>query len=455
MTLTSVNPATGETLAAHPATPADEVERIIEAAQRAHLEWRTRPVAERARPLAAAGSLLRERKDRYGALMTSEMGKPIRQALAETEKCAWACDYYAEHAERHLAPVPAPSDASTSYWTYQPLGIVLGIMPWNFPFWQVVRFVAPALTAGNAALLKHAPSVPGCAQALEELFLDAGYPAGLFANLFVDVETAGTVIDHPLVRGVSLTGSVRAGRSVAARAGAAIKKCVLELGGSDPSLILEDADLDAAVESCALSRLGNTGQSCIAAKRFIVAEPLGDAFEEKLVAQMATWTSGDPMDPETMLGPLARMDLRDALHEQVRRSLAAGARLVMGGEVPDAPGAWYPATVLADVGPGMPAYDEELFGPVAAIIRVRDEEEAVRVANDTMFGLGASVYTGDSARGERIAADLLDAGACFVNGIVKSDPRLPFGGTKQSGYGRELSPLGILEFTNVKTVWVK
>ena len=450
----SIDPATGETLATYPTIPRAAVDRTLEAAHRAHLEWRTRPVADRAAMLSAVASLLRERKDEYGALMTREMGKPIAQAVAEAEKCAWACDYYAEHAEAHLAPVPAPTDATKSYWTYAPLGVVLGIMPWNFPFWQVVRFAAPTLTAGNAALLKHAPSVPGCAEALETLFRDAGYPEGLFANLFIDTEAAGEVIDHPLVRAVSLTGSVRAGRSVAARAGAAIKKCVLELGGSDPSLILEDADLDAAVRSCALGRLNNTGQSCIAAKRLIVVDPLGDAFEERLATEMASWSAGDPMDPDTGLGPLARVDLRDALHDQVRRSLGAGARLVMGGEVPDRPGAWYPATVLADVAPGMPAYEEELFGPVAAIIRVSDEEEAVRVANDTIFGLGASVYTADTARGERIAAELLDAGACFVNGIVQSDPRLPFGGTKQSGHGRELSPLGIREFTNVKTVWV-
>ncbi len=383
------------------------------------------------------------------------MSKPITQAVAEAEKCGWVCDYYADNAAAQLRPVPAETDASTSYWTPRPLGVVLGIMPWNFPFWQVIRFAAPTLTAGNATILKHAPSVPGCALALETLFTDAGYPPGLFTNLFIDVETTGALIDDSRVRAVSLTGSVRAGRSVAARAGAAIKKCVLELGGSDPSLILADADLDAAAVSCAMGRLINNGQSCVAAKRFVVVESVREAFEERLLAAMDVWTFGDPSDPDTGVGPMAREDLRDTLHDQVQRSIDAGARLVVGGTVPDRAGSWYPPTVLADVRAGMAAYTEELFGPVATILPAVDEADAIRIANDTTFGLGASVYTEDATRGERIAAELLDAGNCFVNGIVKSDPRLPFGGTKESGYGRELSPLGILEFTNVKTVWVK
>jgi len=386
--------------------------------------------------------------------MTSEMGKPLGQAVAEAEKCASVCDYYAENAEALLAPEYVETDASQSYYVPKPLGVILGIMPWNFPFWQVVRFATPTLTAGNAAILKHAPSVPGCALALEELYRDAGYPEDLFRNLFIDTATTGDLIDHDLVQAVSLTGSVRAGRSVAARAGAAIKKCVLELGGSDPSLVLEDADLDAAVSSCAAGRLLNTGQSCIAAKRFVVVDAVREAFTDKLLARMQAAPIGDPSQPGTELGPMARLDLRDVLHDQVRRSVEAGASLLLGGEVPAQTGAWYPATILTDVGPEMAAYCEEMFGPVATIIPVADEEEAIRVANDTRFGLGASVYTADADRGERIAADLLDAGNCFVNGMVKSDPRLPFGGVKESGYGRELSPLGILEFTNVKTVWI-
>ncbi len=455
MTFMAINPATGEAIATYAETSSGQVARIIERAHQAHLGWRGEPGAERAARLTALGALLRERAHDYGQLMTVEMGKPLAQAVAEAEKCGWVCDYYAENAERFLAPVPAPTDAATSYWVHRPLGVVLGIMPWNFPFWQVVRFAAPAITAGNAILLKHAPCVPGCAEALEALFADAGYPAGLFANLFIDVEATGEVIDHELVRAVSLTGSVRAGRAVASRAGAAIKKCVLELGGSDPSLVLADADLDAAVASCALGRLFNSGQSCVAAKRFVVVDAIRDAFEQKLTARLEAATMGDPMDAGTELGPLARVDLRDALHDQVQRSVAGGARLVMGGSVPDRPGAWYPATLLADVGSGMVAYQEELFGPVASILPVTDEDEAIKVANDTPYGLGASVYTSDVERGEYIASELLDAGNCFVNGIVKSDPRLPFGGTKESGYGRELSPLGILEFTNTKTVWVK
>jgi len=455
MAFISIDPATGDTLARYAEATADEVDRALEAAHVAFQEWRAWPVEARTAPLARMAGLLRERKDEYGALMTSEMGKPISQAVSEAEKCAWVCEYYAENAERQLAAVPAPTDGSRSYWTYRPLGVVLGIMPWNFPFWQVVRFAAPALTAGNAALLKHAPSVPGCALALERLFSDAGYPLGVFTNLFADVETTGALIDDPRISAISLTGSVRAGRAVAARAGQNIKPCVLELGGSDPSIVLADADLDAAAESCALGRLINSGQSCVAAKRFVVVDAVREAFEEKLLEALHAWTLGDPSDPETRVGPMAREDLRDTLHDQVERSVEAGARLLTGGTVPDQPGAWYPVTVLTDVRPGMPAYSEELFGPVASIVPVADEAGAIRVANDTAFGLGASIYTGDAERGEKIAAELIDAGNCFVNGIVKSDPRLPFGGTKQSGYGRELSPLGILEFTNAKTVWVK
>ena len=455
MSFSTVNPATGQTVSTHDFLDADEVEAALAAAHEAHRAWRTRSVEERTEPLRALGALMRERKASLAAQMTTEMGKPVTQAVAEAEKCAWVCDYYADHAAEHLASVSVKTDASTSYWAYRPLGVILGIMPWNFPFWQVIRFAVPSITAGNAALLKHAPSVPGCAQDLEDLFRDAGYPEGLFANLFIDVDQAGDLIDDPRVRGVSLTGSVGAGKAVAKRAGAALKNCVLELGGSDPSLVLADADLDLAVQACALGRFNNTGQSCIAAKRFIVVDEVREAFQEKLLAEMQKWQPGDPAHPDTKMGPMARQDLRDSLHDQVQRSLDAGATLVTGGVVPDRPGAWYPPTLLADVTSGMPPYSEELFGPVASILPVADEEDAIRVANDTSFGLGAAVYTRDVERGERIAADHLDAGNCFVNGIVKSDPRLPFGGTKESGFGRELSPLGIREFTNRKTVWVK
>jgi succinate-semialdehyde dehydrogenase/glutarate-semialdehyde dehydrogenase len=455
VSFTAINPATGETLSTHADTPADEVAEIVRRAHAASMAWRDAPFTRRAENLQILAGLLRERKEEYGHLMTSEMGKPLAQAIAEAEKCALAADYYAENAEEFLKPVPATTDASRSYWTYRPLGVVLGIMPWNFPFWQVVRFAAPTLAAGNAALLKHAPSVPGCALALEKLFQDAGFPRDLFRSVFIDVGATGDLIDHPLVRGVSLTGSVRAGKAVAARAGGAIKKCVLELGGSDPSLVLADADLDAAVSSCVYGRLLNTGQSCIAAKRFVVVDEVRGAFERKLLAHMGAAVMGDPLDEASVIGPMARIDLRDTLHDQVVRSVEAGAKLRAGGEIPDRPGAWYPPTVLTEVRSGMAAYEEELFGPVATVIPVKDTAEAVRVANDTSFGLGASVYTRDDRLGESIAAELIEAGNCFVNGIVKSDPRLPFGGVKESGYGRELSPLGIHEFTNVKTVWVK
>jgi succinate-semialdehyde dehydrogenase/glutarate-semialdehyde dehydrogenase len=455
MTFVATNPTTGDMIASYPMMSEEGVNEIILAAQETQLIWSKCEISERTEILADLGSILRKRKEEFGRLMTLEMGKPIQQSISESEKCAWVCDYYAEHAEHFLAPVPAPTDATISYWTHRPLGIVLGIMPWNFPFWQAVRFAVPALTAGNAVLLKHSPSVPGCAEVLAHIFAEAGYPDGLFTNLVINLETTGEVIDHPLVRAISLTGSVQAGRSVASRAGAAIKKCVLELGGSDPSVILADADIDDAVASCRLARTINSGQSCVAAKRFVVVEPVREEFEAKLVSAMEATVMGDPLNPTSDIGPLAREDLRDTLHNQVQRSVNDGALLLTGGEPPDEPGWWYPPTVLTNVGPGMAAYEEELFGPVASILPVCSEEEAIRVANDTPYGLGASVYTEDSARGERIAAELIDAGNCFVNGIVKSDPRLPFGGTKDSGYGRELSPLGILEFTYPKTIWVK
>jgi succinate-semialdehyde dehydrogenase/glutarate-semialdehyde dehydrogenase len=382
------------------------------------------------------------------------MGKPVREGRVEAEKCAWVCEYYAENAARFLADEPVETDASASFVAFRPLGIVLAVMPWNFPFWQVFRFAAPGLMAGNAGLLKHASNVPGCALAIEEVFREAGFPEGLFRALLVGSERVEALIEHPLVRAVTLTGSATAGRAVAGAAGRNLKKTVLELGGSDPYVILEDADLEAAVETCVKSRLINSGQSCIAAKRFIVVEPVREAFERGFVERMARAIVGDPMDEGTDVGPQARADLRDDLHRQVEATIALGARCLLGGEVPDREGAWYPPTVLTDVKPASPGYEEELFGPVASIIPVADEAEAIQVANDTSFGLGAAVFTRNVERGRRIAAEELEAGACFVNGLVKSDPRLPFGGIKESGYGRELSAFGIREFVNVKSVWV-
>jgi succinate-semialdehyde dehydrogenase/glutarate-semialdehyde dehydrogenase len=387
--------------------------------------------------------------------MAAEMGKPLSQGRAEVEKCAWVCEFYAENAERFLSDEVATSDATTSFVAFKPLGVVLAVMPWNFPFWQVFRFAAPALMAGNAGILKHSSNVMGCALAIEDVFRTAGFPDDLFRTLVIGSARVRQVIEAPQVRAVTLTGSGPAGKAVAAAAGAVLKKSVLELGGSDPYVVLEDADLESTAQICVDSRLINSGQSCIAAKRFIVAEPVRDRFEELYVEMMRAKRMGDPFDEQVDVGPQARRDLRDELHDQVVASIERGARPLLGAAVPPGPGAFYPPTVLTDVGPGMPAYDDELFGPVAAIIGAADEADAIKIANDSVFGLGAAVFTRDAARGERIARDELEAGACFVNGLVKSDPRLPFGGIKESGYGRELAAFGIREFVNIKTVWVK
>jgi succinate-semialdehyde dehydrogenase/glutarate-semialdehyde dehydrogenase len=455
MAHTAVDPSTGQVIATHPELDAKALRAAIAAGHRAYLKWRTVPVADRAVPLRATAHLLRQRAEEYAVLMATEMGKPLAQGRAEVDKCAWACEYYAEHAEAFLAPEGVATDASRSYVTCRPIGLVFAIMPWNFPFWQVLRFAAPTLMGGNGALLKHAPSVPGCALAIERLLRDAGFPEGLFQALIISVAQARSVIRHRHVAAVTLTGSTAAGKAVAKEAGARLKKCVLELGGSDPYLVLEDADLGLAVEACATSRLINSGQSCIAAKRFIVVEPLQEEFERRLVERMRRVRMGDPRDPESEIGPQARADLREKLHGQVERSVAAGARLLLGGTVPAGPGFFYPPTILTGVTKGMPAYREELFGPVASIITVRNARAALRAANDTTYGLGAAVFTADVARGERIAANELEAGSCFVNAFVRSDPRLPFGGIKESGYGRELGRQGILEFQNVKTVYVR
>ncbi len=454
MPLVAVNPATGETIKTYDEMTPQQTALAVAAAHTAWKTWRTTPFPERARPMKKAAAILRERKDEFATLMALEMGKPFRQGVAEAEKCALGCDYYADHGEAHLAPEVVKTDAAKSYIAFEPLGVVLAVMPWNFPFWQVFRFAAPALMAGNAGVLKHASNVPGCAIAIEDVFVQAGFPAGLFRTLLIGSGQVKAVIDNPLVSAVTLTGSTPAGKAVASQAGAALKKTVLELGGSDPYIILEDADLDDAVTTCAASRLINSGQSCVNAKRFIIIEPLVAAFTEKLVAAMQARRMGDPLADGVDVGPQARTDLRDALHEQVRDSVAKGATLLLGGEVPPGKGSFYPPTVLAGVKPGMPAYEEELFGPVASILAARDEADAVRIANDSIFGLGAAVFTRDVARGERVAREL-DAGCTFVNTLVASDPRLPFGGIKESGYGRELGSYGIKEFVNIKTVYIK
>jgi succinate-semialdehyde dehydrogenase / glutarate-semialdehyde dehydrogenase len=454
MTIKSINPATGETIKTYEEMTPQEATSAVSEAHKIWNSWRKTSFAERGRLMTRAASILRERKSELARLMAVEMGKPLKQGIAEAEKCAWVCDYYAENAENHLAPDVIRTDGSNSYVAFEPLGVVLAVMPWNFPFWQVFRFAAPALMAGNTGVLKHSSNVPGCALEIQEIFIHAGFPKGAFRTLLIGSGQVQSVIEHPLVRAVTLTGSTPAGKSVAAQAGAVLKKTVLELGGSDPYLVLDDADLDLAVQTCVNSRLINSGQSCINAKRFIVVESALPLFTERYVGLMKSKKVGDPLFEETEVGPMARHDLRDELHQQVLGSVERGAKLLLGGKIPSGPGAYYPPTVLAEVRPGMPAYDDELFGPVAAIIRARDEHDAVRIANDSVFGLGAAVFTRDLGRGERIAREL-EAGSTFVNALVASDPRLPFGGIKQSGYGRELGSYGIKEFVNIKTVLIK
>jgi succinate-semialdehyde dehydrogenase/glutarate-semialdehyde dehydrogenase len=453
-TLQSINPATGTVLATYEEMTPETVSSIIDGSSAAFEAWRETSFFERSALMKKAAATLRARSEEFARLMALEMGKPIRQGRAEIEKCASVCDYYADTAEKHLRPEIIPTDARKSYVAFQPLGLLLAVMPWNFPFWQVFRFAAPALMAGNTGILKHASNVSGCALAIEGVFANAGFPENALRTLLVGSAAVERIIAHPAVKAVTLTGSSPAGRAVARAAGEMLKKTVLELGGSDPYLILEDADLDHAASVCAESRLMNSGQSCIAAKRFIVPESKAGAFLEIFIGKMLSKKVGDPLDEATDIGPLARRDLRNELHRQVAQSVNKGARCIIGGAIPDGAGAFYPATVLVDVDAGMPAYDEELFGPVAAVIAVTSEAEAIRVANDTSFGLGAAVFTRDIEKGERIAATRLEAGSCFVNAFVKSDPRLPFGGAKGSGYGRELSYFGIREFVNIKTVFI-
>ncbi|MCM3879603.1 MAG: NAD-dependent succinate-semialdehyde dehydrogenase [Vicinamibacterales bacterium] len=452
--MTSVNPATGEAIKTYDEMTPGQVSAAIDQAHEAWKAWRTEPFVKRGALMKQAAAILRRRKDELAKLMAIEMGKPLKQGVAEAEKCAWACEYYADEAEAILAPEAFKTDAAKSYVAFEPLGVVLAIMPWNFPLWQVFRFAAPALMAGNVGVLKHASNVPGCALLIEEIFSQAGFPQGTFRTLLAGSGQVKAMIEHSLVRAVTLTGSTPAGKAVASQAGAALKKTVLELGGSDPYIVLEDADLDHAVQVCATSRLINSGQSCVNAKRFIVVEPLVASFTEKIVAAMKSKKMGDPLAEGTDIGPQARFDLRDELHAQVRESVRKGAVPLLGGEIPPGAGAFYPATILTGVKPGMPAYDQELFGPVAAVIVATDEQDAVRIANDTVFGLGAAVFTRDIARGERVARQL-EAGCTFVNALVASDPRLPFGGIKESGYGRELGTYGIKEFVNTKTVYIK
>jgi succinate-semialdehyde dehydrogenase/glutarate-semialdehyde dehydrogenase len=454
MSLTSINPATGEAIQTYPEHTQDECNQILDNAVTAFGKWRALSFAERGDCFRRLAALLRENAENLAQTSTAEMGKPIRDARGEVEKCAWVCEYYADVSEAALQDKRIETDASKSYVTYEPLGVILGIMPWNFPIWQVLRYSAPTMMAGNTTVLSHANNVTGVALAIEKLFGEAAFPQDAFRALIIDVPQIEGIIQDDRIAGVTLTGSPHAGRAVAGAAASVLKKCVLELGGSDPFVILEDADLDAAIEMGVTSRLMVSGQVCIAAKRFIVPESIRSDVEERLVARMKKARMGDPTEEETTFGPLARTDLRDTVASQVEASIKSGARLLEGGVIPEGPGSYYPATVLTDVRPGMPAYDEEVFGPVAAVIGVADEAEAIRVANDTPYGLGAVVFSADTERAEGIARNSIRAGCCFVNSFVKSDPRLPFGGIKQSGYGRELGTSGLKEFVNVKTIYI-
>lgn len=449
----AINPATGEIVGSYAAHSRSEVEAILEAAGEAYTSWCRVDISARSESLRRVGALLRETKIEFAELMTREMGKPIVEAEAEIEKSAWVCDFYADNAAGFLAPQEVETDASKSYVRFDPIGPILAVMPWNFPFWQVLRFAAPALTAGNVCLLKHASNVPGCALAIEELFKNAGLPDGAFTTLLVGADAVADLIANPRVAAVTLTGSAAAGRAVAAQAGKHLKKTVLELGGSDPFIVFADADLQPAAEAATLARTINSGQSCIAAKRFIVEDAVAAEFAAMLAARMEALRVGDPMSRDTQVGPLAREDLVDELDDQVRRSIAAGAQVLTGGRRLERRGYFYAPTVLGDVEPGMAVFEEETFGPVAAVIRARDSVHALELANRSHLGLGASLWTSNRAFGAELAGQI-EAGVVFVNGIVKSDPRLPFGGVKQSGYGRELSEFGIREFVNIKTVWI-
>ena len=453
--LQAVNPATNQPGKSYDHDTLDGARKAAEAARKAFMEWRRADFGDRSVHVRRAAEILRERKDKLAQLMTEEMGKTVDEGRAEVEKCAFHCEWFADHAQSYLADEPVDIGGGEAFVTFNPIGIVLAVMPWNFPLWQVFRAAAPALMAGNGMLLKHASNVPGCALAIQDIWHDAGIPRDLFRTLLLSSNDVEGLIKDDNIAAVTLTGSVPAGRSVATTAGSVLKKCVLELGGSDAYIVLEDADISAAAKVAATARMVNGGQSCIAGKRFIVVRSVLDQFEKALVEQMRGFVMGDPAEEGTKLGPMVSVKARDDIHEQVEKSVAKGARILLGGEIPERQGAWYPATVLTNVRPGQPAHDEEIFGPVAAIIVADDEKTAIEIANDSEFGLGSGVLTTDLDRGRRIAAEELEAGMSFVNENVRSDPRTPFGGVKHSGFGRECGQFGIREFVNIKTVHVK
>lgn len=455
MILDSINPFDGSVIQSYESHTKDEVKEIINLSQATWTNWRNVHFNERAVFMTNAARILRERKSGLAKLMALEMGKPYKGGIAEIEKCADCCEFYADNASEFLKNELINTDASRSFVSFQPIGLVLAIMPWNFPFWQVFRFLAPTLMAGNCGILKHASNVFGCALEIENIIKAAGFPENVFRTILIPGSEVERVIENEYIVAVSLTGSTEAGKKVAEKAGSLLKKTVLELGGSDPYIILHDADLELAAETCVNSRIINSGQSCIAAKRFVVVKAVEKEFTELFLQKMASKVMGDPLDEKTDIGPLARIDLRNDLHQQVKESIAMNAKCLLGGFIPEGNNAFYPPTVLTDVVKGMPAYDQELFGPVAAIISANDDEHAVEIANDSVFGLGSAIFSRDIKRAEYIAETQIQAGACFVNALVKSDSRLPFGGIKQSGYGRELSHYGIKEFVNIKTVYIK
>ncbi len=450
----TINPTTEEVIQSYSALSKEAAYARVDAAHKAYKTWKKTSFKERRSCLLRLAVCLRAKKDEYARLMALEMGKPLKAGLGEIEKCAWVCEHYAEHAEAYLATEPVETAMKDTKVVYRPLGVVFAIMPWNFPFWQVFRYAVPAIAAGNTTVLKHAPISSGTGEMIAELLLEAGFPEHVFQHLVLENDVAADVIAHQAVVGVTFTGSASAGSHVAALAGKYLKRVVLELGGSDPAVVLADADIDLAAEVIVASRLNNTGQVCIAAKRAIVVAGLKDKLLQAIIACTKAYAVGNPLDEGTVIGPMARADLRDEVHAQVEASIKQGAHLNMGGVMPDKKGFYYPITILTDVAPGMPAFDEEIFGPVIALIEAADEDDAIRLANQTEYGLGASIFTQDEARGEMLAADAIEAGTCFVNGKVSSDPRVPFGGIKNSGFGRELAREGILAFVNMKTVGI-
>ena len=454
MTIATINPANGQTLRTFVPLSEQELDARLQCAVDTFRRYRRTPIAERIRLLIRAAEILESEKEKFGRLMVTEMGKTLKAAIDEAAKCAWGCRYYAEHAERFLADEVVETTATKSFVTYQPIGPILAIMPWNFPFWQVFRFAAPALAAGNVGLLKHASNVPQCALAIQDIFRRAGFPEGCFQTLLIETDRVRRVIEDPRVIAATLTGSTGAGSHVASAAGKQIKKTVLELGGSDPFIVMPSADIEAAARTAVKARTINNGQSCIAAKRFIVAESVADEFERHLVSGIESLVVGDPMDPATEVGPLANEAQVKTLEDQLARSVSAGARLLTGGHRLDRPGYFFAPGVLTGITEDSPAYKEEIFGPVALLFRVPDMDEAIRLANDSDFGLGSSAWTRDRRESDRFVAEL-EAGMVFINAMVASDPRVPFGGVKRSGFGRELSHYGMREFVNIKTVWIQ